>query len=115
MKPAELRRAIVAHLAAALTPAQREALLWLPADGSERVTDRKVKGDRRLETPLYGLGRKAVTPGVDAILVRCGHEWNTSGRTKWTITPLGLTVRAILAAEVPKASASGEGVASSGV
>ncbi|MBP2301553.1 hypothetical protein [Azospirillum picis] len=76
------------------------------------MTDRKAKGDRRLETPLYGLAQKTVSAGVVGCLVR--SVWGTSGRTTWTITPLGLEVRAILATEVTKASASGEGVASSG-
>ena len=99
MKPTELHRALVAHLAASLTDRQREALLWLPRDGSQVPADQ-----RKRETPLYGIARKAVFPGVEAQLAQHRSELKLGAPTQWSITKLGLEVRSVL--EKPQAQGS---------
>lgn len=77
------------RIAARLSPAQRKALLWLPADGSVR--------ERVLRTGA---------PTLDQILSMIYHKRHRGpligtgrGHKHYCLTPLGREVRAVLARE----------------
>lgn len=76
-----------AEIARSLTKAQKKALLWLPADGSERIEVKWVS--RRLNS--IGIDTNGV---VDARAV-----YRTRWTRAWRLAPLGLAVRAALEAE----------------
>lgn len=69
-----------AAIAIRLTPRQREALLWLPADGSGRLLQ-YTSGPNDL-----------VRPGLVLVSLLL------TGRTSYRLTPLGIRVRAAVEA-----------------
>lgn len=71
------------QIAAKLSKAQREAVLWLPADGMIKFIDRPG-----LSQALNAVGtRKLIKRFVPSRL---------NQRIEWSLTPLGREVRAIL-------------------
>lgn len=101
----------VAAIAAGLTKAQREKLLWLPADGSARAHGKGA------ETSLYCMA-EIVKGDPNRELATCARLCKSAGRTEptksriwgdtlWQATPLGLLVRAHLLANQTKGNQHG--------
>jgi hypothetical protein len=91
-------------IAAALTPAQRRALLWLPGDGSWRARGKAHKDISR--TSMYCMadirhGDPRLMVATVAALCDGAPPKQVAGRwaaDEWRATPLGLAVRAVLKA-----------------
>lgn len=84
-----------AEIAARLTPAQRRALLWLPADGRwvSRIHLSLAHGPRSMP------GASTAPPLLALLKVGSVEANPTSAVEDWRLTPLGAEVRAILAAQ----------------
>lgn len=92
---------IVRTVAANLTAPQRAALLWLPADGSERAEDGSVRS-------LWHLTTRKVCKGVEATLATHSNTTIENGHWapyRWRLTAFGARVREVIEAE-GKVSAS---------
>ena len=81
----DLTNAIVAAVAKGLTPAMRQALLWLPDDGSWREADASVRP--------ASLQDVSVCEGVEAHLTVYDED---AWRDMWCATKFGLSVRAVV-------------------
>ena len=75
------------EIAAALTPTQRKALLWLPEDGSHVCAQTRRPHGMRAATIWFLEGRNLIN----------GRPW--PARQMKGLTPLGQQVRAVLAAQ----------------
>ena len=81
-----LANTIAAEILRNLSPRQREALLWLPADRSRRA-------DERHNVSLWALMTRPVVPGVEARLVEYAYVAQGSPRHEWWLTRFGQKVR----------------------
>lgn len=92
------------RIAARLSPAQRRAVMWLPADGSVRVAAEKT-APRRVsfvgETRIGDPNRK-IARVYRLSLIEYGHAFSvdpTKRHDRINLTPLGQAVRAVLERE----------------
>lgn len=74
------------QIAAKLSKAQREALSWFGAAGSRRS---RLTGDGRVSVRIETCHRLSSQGLLSAVIGSAGYDWS--------LTPLGQSVRAILA------------------
>lgn len=78
-----------AAIGSRLTPRQREALLWLPADGTWKLQE-KGKGGQSMISLIYQM---IVTETYEPTGPRGGY------RGSYRLTPLGRRIRAVVECE----------------